>query len=355
MSHLKQRKETNCLNCGTEVQGRYCHQCGQENVEPKESVLHLVRHFFEDITHFDGKFFSTIGLLIRKPGFLSKEYMLGRRASYLNPVRLYVFTSAFFFLLFFGVFRTEEGVHFQAVSDVNGKKPQEIARMDSATFADFTRTINRNNDKGDIPMTRAQFQAYLDTFTNHGNVIRVGDIGYTSHEEYDSLLRVGARHDNWFTRKLINKMIDINIKYKNNVQGFLQAFKEHVLHSFPQMLFISLPLLAFLLKLLYVRRKQYYYVNHAIFGIHVYVFVFINILVTLIISAIANALGWGWMSYLNLALILGMFVYAAFAMRRFYGQNWFKTLVKYLLLLLGLIVILLILLNIFAFFSFINL
>ena len=46
LSHSKERKEKNCLNCNTEVQGRYCHVCGQENIEPKETVWGLVTHFF---------------------------------------------------------------------------------------------------------------------------------------------------------------------------------------------------------------------------------------------------------------------------------------------------------------------
>ena len=111
MSHLKERKERNCLNCQTTVIGRYCHVCGQENLEPKETVWHLVQHFFNDITHFDGKFFSTVGLLLRKPGFLSAEYMAGRRMSYLNPIRMYVFTSAFFFLILFALKNPKDMVH----------------------------------------------------------------------------------------------------------------------------------------------------------------------------------------------------------------------------------------------------
>ena len=38
MSHLPERKEKDCLNCGTTVFGKYCHVCGQENLEPKESA-----------------------------------------------------------------------------------------------------------------------------------------------------------------------------------------------------------------------------------------------------------------------------------------------------------------------------
>src|SRR5207244_3362388 len=51
--------------------------------------------------HFDSNFFHTVHHLLFKPGFLSKEYLKGRRGSYLHPIRMYVFTSALFFLLFF--------------------------------------------------------------------------------------------------------------------------------------------------------------------------------------------------------------------------------------------------------------
>jgi hypothetical protein len=109
VSHFHQRKEKDCLNCGATVIGPYCHNCGQENIEPKESFWHLILHFFNDITHFDGKFFTTLRILLFRPGFLSKEYMSGKRVSYLNPIRMYLFTSFIFFLVFFSVFKLDEG------------------------------------------------------------------------------------------------------------------------------------------------------------------------------------------------------------------------------------------------------
>ncbi len=120
MSHLKERKEKTCLNCQTSpLYGRYCHVCGQQNLEPKETVWHLVQHFFEDITHFDGKFFSTVKYLLKRPGFLSSEYMIGRRASYLNPIRMYVFTSAIFFLILFSL-KSPERMNVSFISDNRG-------------------------------------------------------------------------------------------------------------------------------------------------------------------------------------------------------------------------------------------
>ena len=64
MSHLKERIEKDCLNCGTLVQGRFCQLCGQENVEVKESFFQLIKHFLADLTHFDGKLWKTLQLLL---------------------------------------------------------------------------------------------------------------------------------------------------------------------------------------------------------------------------------------------------------------------------------------------------
>lgn len=103
MSHAKERKETDCLNCGAEVKGRFCHICGQENIETRETLWGLITHFVYDIVHFDGKFFSTLRHLLFRPGFVSLQYVQGRRASYIHPIRMYVFTSALFFIVFFSI------------------------------------------------------------------------------------------------------------------------------------------------------------------------------------------------------------------------------------------------------------
>ena len=55
-------------------------------------------HFFEDLTHYENAFWRTIKNLIFKPSALTKEYLSGKRLSYLAPVRLYIFIS---FLTFF--------------------------------------------------------------------------------------------------------------------------------------------------------------------------------------------------------------------------------------------------------------
>ncbi|MEO6406969.1 MAG: DUF3667 domain-containing protein [Ferruginibacter sp.] len=341
MSHLNERKENNCLNCNAVIHGKYCHICGQENLEPAESAWHLVTHFFNDITHFDGKFFSTLKLLIFKPGFLSTEYKLGRRSSYLNPVRMYVFTSAIFFFVFFSI------NHFELDSSnvkFNGRQMSEINKMDSAKFSQFTKEI-----KGK-PMSRDEFSKYVDTISKKpGFSFAPGN--YKSKAEYDSLLKAGVKKHNWLERTLVYKQIEIREKYKNDGRKVLSVFLGILVHSFPQMLFISLPLFALILKLLYIRRKDFYYTNHAIFSIHLYVFIFIFFLIIMGLSSVKNYLHWNW---INILLVIGtiyLFYYEYKAMRNFYMQRRAKTILKYIILNTLLLFLMILLFAVFAFFS----
>ncbi len=348
MSHLKERKEMNCLNCNAEVQGRFCHNCGQENIEPKETVWHLISHFFQDITHFDGKFFSSLKYLVTKPGFLSTEYMIGRRASYINPIRMYVFTSAIFFLIFFSVFKL--GTQSMVTTDMNGKTYVQIEAMDSLAFDAFTKNVNKEDKKAALPMNRAEFKRYFDSSTNTSN-FQFTPGQYKSKAEYDSLLKSGKKKHNWFEKQLIYKNIEINEKFKGHKQEIFSTFSEIMLHSLPQMLFILLPLFAGILKLLYIRRKNYYYVNHGIFSIHFYIFSFIAMLVIFSLSRLNDSLHWGLITFIKTVLSLGIFFYLYKAMRNFYQQGRAKTILKFFILCFLLFIIIMLLFVVFVFFS----
>src|ERR1700761_1430495 len=100
MSKHHLRHDKTCLNCGYEVTDRYCSHCGQENNEPRETFRHLLGHFIEDVTHYDSQVLTSVKDLIFKPGFLTNQYNAGKRASYLNPIKMYIFISAVFFLVF---------------------------------------------------------------------------------------------------------------------------------------------------------------------------------------------------------------------------------------------------------------
>jgi hypothetical protein len=349
VSHLKERKEKICLNCNAEVMGKFCHICGQENIEPKESAWHLISHFFQDITHFDGKFFSTLGLLITRPGFLSAEYARGRRASYLNPIRMYIFTSAIFFLIFFSFFKvTGDNIIKTDPFKLNGKTLEEINKMDPVAFAAYTSNINEAKGKA---MSREQFSKYYDSIATTAG-INFTSTHYKSRAQYDSVLASGKKHHSWWQKKLIYKEIMLNKKFSNNPKEIISVAGEAFMHRLPQMLFVSLPLLALLLRLLYIRQKEFYYVSHGIFSIHLYIFLFIALLVSLSLGKANEVLHYGVLSFLRGLLFVAIFFYTYKAMRNFYQQRRAKTIIKFVLLNLLFLFIVAFLFLFFFFFSF---
>ncbi len=352
MSRHHERNEKICLNCGSQLRGRFCHQCGQENLEPKESIGHLFSHFFNDITHFDGKFFTTLKDLLIKPGFLSQEYISGRRANYLNPVRMYLLTSAIFFLLFFSFLHNEKDSVI--AMNINGKSLSNVESMDSATFAKFTAAINESDHKPGIPMTRQGFKLYMDSITKIASPALFTTRRYRSREEYDSMLKTGVVKDNWFKRHLQYKGIELRKKYGDNKAALGNALNDTFYHFLPQMLIISLPFLALILKLIYIRRKQFYYVSHLIFSVHLYIFIFIDILVILSLQNANSYAHSGVISFITGLLYLSIFIYEYLSLKKFYQQGWGKTFLKFLLIDILYVIVIAILLVVFLFFSFLK-
>lgn len=89
-----------CLNCETSLQSdfEFCPTCGQE-VESDSNLKSLFRHFLSDYFTFDSKIIRSLQPLITKPGFLTIEYLKGKRANYIAPLRMFIFLSIIFFLL----------------------------------------------------------------------------------------------------------------------------------------------------------------------------------------------------------------------------------------------------------------
>ena len=338
MSHHPERVDKECLNCQTHVAGRFCHNCGQENIEIKESFWSLVSHFIFDILHFDGKFFSTLAAVSRRPGFAARQYVAGKRASYLHPIRMYLFTSAVFFLVFFSVEKIgldeDNGIRVQ----MNSKDRRELAadlqkiavnepagsllRRSIAELQDTTKKLNRES---------------IDRISSYTSSTGINS-GSVSLKKYDSVQHTLPRadRDGWFARRVMMMKFKLSPVY-NGTRG-IQAFKETILHRLPYMLFVSLPFFALLLQLLYIRRKNFYYSDHAVFTLFHYILSFVLLLLIFGMSSLQTLTGWHIFKIINRLLVFAWPVYLFAEMKTFYAQSYFKTLGKFVLLnLLGVI------------------
>jgi hypothetical protein len=88
-----------CLNCSAELRGRFCSACGQRDVLPAPTLRELIDEGWQELTVFDKRLLGTLGLLLRRPGALTREVLAGRRARYVRPVRLYLIVSVGYFLI----------------------------------------------------------------------------------------------------------------------------------------------------------------------------------------------------------------------------------------------------------------
>ena len=88
-----------CANCNFEAEGRYCPQCGQKRFSEKDkSVATLFEEAFHFITHFEGKFFTTLKTIFIQPGRMSIDFSSGIRARYYKPVSFYLLVVILYLL-----------------------------------------------------------------------------------------------------------------------------------------------------------------------------------------------------------------------------------------------------------------
>lgn len=115
--------ESACLNCGTALVGSHCHACGQA-----AHVHKTLAAFFHDLLHgvfhFEGKVWRTVPLLAWHPGRLTREYIDGRRASYVSPIALFLFVV----FVTFAVFNALGATHLDPQIKVDPQRSFAVAR-----------------------------------------------------------------------------------------------------------------------------------------------------------------------------------------------------------------------------------
>ena len=105
---------THCLNCRAELQGMFCHVCGQEAVSKTPSVGAFIVEYVNHAFIWDSNFLKTLWNLIRRPGYLTKEFIAGKFASHEHPLKLnmfLLFVLITLFVLFAGTEKVNNKVH----------------------------------------------------------------------------------------------------------------------------------------------------------------------------------------------------------------------------------------------------
>lgn len=87
-----------CADCGTETIGRFCHNCGNAS-HVHRTLLHLGEELLHGVMHFDSRTWRTLPMLFFRPGKLTREWCLGKRARYVSPLAIFLFTVFVMFML----------------------------------------------------------------------------------------------------------------------------------------------------------------------------------------------------------------------------------------------------------------
>jgi len=253
-----------CANCGTLAPGAYCPSCGQDTRERLPTFRQFMREATGRYVAYDGKFWKTLAALLLRPGFLTREYLAGRRRRYIGPARLFLVSS----LVLFAALRfVSESIN---IDDAVQFEPETAPR--SGVESDELITLD-----GDLNL-------------------KLTDLPGTSE----------------LLRKPIARFNSLPRAQK------LEQIRAGALRYGPYAVFALLPAFAGLQKLLYLGRRRRYparprlYGEHMVFAAHNHAFLFV-------VGALLCGVPAGWMRG---ALWLWVIVYLAWSTRAVYGGSW---------------------------------
>lgn len=305
---------THCEDCGEELHGRYCSRCGQVAVDYHRSFRHIIAEVAESFLNWDSKFTKTLGLLLISPGWLTNQFVAGRRTRYLHPLRLYLLVSIVFFLC-------ARFVPFQL-------KPPDVAKMTAEERAEVEEAMQ---NPGIPPAVREQVLSRIaeqrkkdaakaglsPTPAAIPSPSPVSGKGENLERQLDD-----AAPPRWLKQKLREKIGP----HGGNVDILIKTLRDNI----STMMLFCIPLFALVLKVLYLRQRRFY-IEHLVYALHIHAFFYFAVLLTVFggmaaerwVPALVGPLGW----ILVLAIVAQVFR----SIRQVYRQSWFMTTFKFFL------------------------
>src|SRR5215467_15883759 len=296
---------THCENCGAELQGHWCAHCGQPAIEYRRSFRHVIADLLDEFLNWDSKFFTTIALLLLKPWRLTNEFLAGKRVRYVNPLRLYLLASIlFFFAVNYGAKRinvdpSKIGAKDRAElqSDLKNtdlppqarEKIEELLRESSPSPAPSPLTNVSSpappavspSPKTDTTPPRAESESN-EQKKEYG---KINERPFVVFDEGKST----TPFERWIEARAKEKMGEHGTK--------MGLFIATLFSNLPYMMLCCIPLFAFVLKILYVRRRIFY-IDHLIYALHIHSFfyagVMLIVLATIGLNRVAPGAIAGW-------------------------------------------------------------
>ena len=253
----------------------------------------LVSEAFENIFSFDSRTARTLFALFFRSGFLAAEYVAGRRARYIQPLRLYLIASILFFLFLSAqnLFSAQSPVTF--ITDGAGV---EVSTQDS-----------EQQPAQDTEKDAAYVEADSAIDDIHANVQLPG-LSAEQNTKLGNRLEAQARKAVELAKEDPSELISL------------------LLDIAPPVLFILLPIFALILKLAYLGSGRFY-TQHLILAVHNHSFIFLALLLEGLLTSVEQSIG---TEIPSTVLSIWIPIYMYMSLLRVYGQGYFITMVKFM-------------------------
>ncbi|QNP39621.1 DUF3667 domain-containing protein [Lysobacter solisilvae (ex Woo and Kim 2020)] len=384
-----QHAPTNCENCGTPLQGHYCHECGQSVHNPTRHFGHALEEVFESFWHLDGRVFRTLRDLMR-PGRVARNYLDGQRARYIAPLRLFVILSLLTFFVGKLVVHVDgPAIQFGGEGGAAITNAQTVAEVRQVEARLLKKLEAEEAEAAKVPgvnaaliATRARIQgeaasriveieaaakqraaaaagaqphatttttatpATAPTATNAPAVAttpapkrikpgikdngewRFNDRPWDEKTNPVDVPLLPAFVDRWVNRKI--GRAKANVEHMADANQFVQAS----LGAVPTALFLLMPVFALLLKVLYLGSGRRY-LEHLVVALYSHAWLLLVLLVMFVMNALDQAAGnKGWVpvvtALVDAALWIWLPIYLFVMQHRVYRDHWALTAVRYL-------------------------
>jgi len=328
---------THCENCGAELIGPHCAQCGQAAIDYRRSFRHVIVDVLDSFLNWDSKFFATIALLIVKPWKLTNDFLAGKRVRYLHPLRLYLLASILFF---FAVNYGAKWIRFEP-GKIPEKNRAEVATAIAEKRDEIEKELERENLSADQRRKAQEALNYLTKPSPSATVaaeensspttmptVSPADSGKQTYGPVTD--RPFVVFDDAKSTTPFEKWLEERAKDKMGEHGTkMGLFITTLFSNLPYMMLCCIPLFAFVLKVLYARRGIFY-IDHLIYALHIHTFFYTGVmLIVLTTMGLDRTIPGTFADWVIALLWIAFVVQIFFSIRRVYGQGWFISTLKF--------------------------